>query len=283
MAISPDLMDSFNDCIDLLNQGQSVDSVLGQFPAQADQLRPMLEAGLLLPRVRFPVGDVNVAQARVEPTVQQAAEAVFRSGLWGSWPILLAVMIIGGGILLAIISNQPDHVLIPPTETSLPTITHTPSPTTTATATPSATPSPTNTALPATPTPVAEVVQTADAPPPLIVIEGPVEDMTDNTITVFDTIIEVEPDNPLLDAITIGDVVRVEGDYITRDAIIVLNAVTITFVEIDVYVDEGNGTVWREDNASCANPPPPWAPAHGWRRRCEGNGEASDSDDDDDD
>ena len=128
---------------------------------------------------------------------------------------------------------------------------------------------------------MAEVVQTADAPPPLIVIEGPVEDITDNTITVFDTIIEVEPDNPLLDAITIGDVVRVEGDYITRDAIIVLNAVTITFVEIDVYVDEDNGTVWRDDNASCANPPPPWAPAHGWRRRCEGNGEASENDDDD--
>jgi hypothetical protein len=27
--------------------------------------------------------------------------------------------------------------------------------------------------------------------------------------------------------------------------------------------------VWRDDN-ECGNPPPPWAPAHGWRRKCGG-------------
>ena len=148
MAISPDLMDSLTIASICSTKGSPLTVCLGQFPAQADQLRPMLEAGLLLPRVRFPVGDVNAAQARVEPTVQQATQAVFRSGLWGTWPSLLAVVVIGAGILLAIISNQPDHVGIPSTETPLPTITQTPSATITATATPSATRLPTNTPLP---------------------------------------------------------------------------------------------------------------------------------------
>lgn len=290
MAISPDLMDAFNDCIDALNGGETVESALGRFPAQADQLRPMLEAGLIFPKVRFPQIDVNAAQSRVEPDVQQAVEAIFRGGLWGSWPvILLVVVIFGAGILVAIVSNQPDDALMPPTATTSPTLTQTPSPTVTSTETSTmtltttATQLPTGTALPITLSPVVDAAQPVEEQPPLIVIEGPVEEIAEDSITIFDTVIEVDPDDPLLDAITIGDIVRVEGDYITRADIILLSAVKITFVEIEVYVDSDSGTVWRDDNSTCANPPPPWAPANGWRRRCEGGGTNVNSFENDDD
>ena len=36
------------------------------------------------------------------------------------------------------------------------------------------------------------------------------------------------------------------------------------------------GEAWR-DRGNCSNPPPPWAPAHGWRRRCEGGGGSGNS------
>jgi hypothetical protein len=48
----------------------------------------------------------------------------------------------------------------------------------------------------------------------------------------------------------------------------------------------GNGQVWR-DEGNCDNPPPSWAPAHGWRLRCEGvqrsKGAGSKDQNDDDD
>lgn len=33
---------------------------------------------------------------------------------------------------------------------------------------------------------------------------------------------------------------------------------------------DNNGNVMWQDNGRCDNPPPPWAPARGWRARCEG-------------
>jgi hypothetical protein len=38
-------------------------------------------------------------------------------------------------------------------------------------------------------------------------------------------------------------------------------------VEVDVNVNPQSGEVWR-DKGNCQNPPPDWAPANGWRRRC---------------
>jgi hypothetical protein len=57
-------------------------------------------------------------------------------------------------------------------------------------------------------------------------------------------------------------------------------AVTVVFVNVDVYVF--NDEVFRDDE-NCSNPPPDWAPAHGWRRRCEGQERDEDRDRDDDD
>jgi hypothetical protein len=115
----------------------------------------------------------------------------------------------------------------------------------------------------------------------IIVIEGPVEQININIITIYNINIEVAPDDPLLTVIQIGDVIRVEGhlDDDDSDTIIII-AVTVIFIDIDVFVAD-DGQVWR-DPGDCSNGPPPWAPAHGWRRRCEGGGGGGNDDDDDD-
>ncbi|MFN8374696.1 MAG: hypothetical protein U0694_17675 [Anaerolineae bacterium] len=102
-----------------------------------------------------------------------------------------------------------------------------------------------------------------------IIIEGPVEEIDANIIVIYGFHIEVDPNDPILVIIQIGDVVRIEGD-ISPDSdgsTILIIAIVVIIVDIDVVVGD-DGSVWR-DNGNCDNPPPPWAPANGWRRRCE--------------
>jgi hypothetical protein len=104
----------------------------------------------------------------------------------------------------------------------------------------------------------------------IIVIEGPVEAININIITIYGINIELDPNDPILTVIQIGDVIRVEGAFEEGDGItIVIVAITIIFIDVDVFILDGE--VWRDDGG-CQNGPPPWAPAHGWRRRCESGG-----------
>jgi hypothetical protein len=167
-----------------------------------------------------------------------------------------------------------------PTPTPALTGTATPAPSPTGTATPAATPtagfSPTAPPTAATGTLEPMVVAPPEASPgtpptsiPItIIIEGAVEAIEGNVITIDGIPIEVAPDDPRLGAIQIGDVLRIEGESAKRGATPVIVAVNVIFVNADVAVG-GNGQVWRDDG-NCANPPPSWAPAHGWRLRCEG-------------
>lgn len=117
----------------------------------------------------------------------------------------------------------------------------------------------------------------------IIVVEGPVQAVNVNIITIYNINIVVAEDDPLLTVINIGDHLRVEGvidndfdlvdfnDQVGGPNIsIVVIAINITFINIDVYIGD-NHQVWR-DPGNCQNPPPPWAPANGWRRRCENRG-----------
>jgi hypothetical protein len=45
----------------------------------------------------------------------------------------------------------------------------------------------------------------------LVVVEGPITNIVDNLITVYDFTIEVEPEHPVLNLINTGDIVRIEG------------------------------------------------------------------------
>jgi hypothetical protein len=131
----------------------------------------------------------------------------------------------------------------------------------------------------ATPTPTGTVVPTAEptaegtATPGggiTIIIEGPVESININIITIYGIDIEVDPNDPILTIIQIGDLIRIEGNVDEDSPTLIIIAVIVVIVDVDVVIIDGGG-VWRDDEG-CGNPPPPWAPANGWRRRCEGGG-----------
>lgn len=179
---------------------------------------------------------------------------------------------------------------LPATPTPTGTLTITP-------ATPTLTPTLQGTVTPATATPQGTLTITPTTTvtpnmPVIIVIEGPVQVINVNIITIYNINIQLDDDDPNLGIIQVGDVVRVsgspQGDTTTGNITII--AITVIIVNVDINVSTGE--VWRDDD-SCSNPPPPWAPANGWRRRCEGNDNKDDkkeqkenkknNDDDDDD
>lgn len=185
---------------------------------------------------------------------------------------------------------------ITPTPTLTPSVTPTGTLTVTPTVTPSMTPTGTLTATPTgtlttTPAPTA-----TGGLPITIVIEGPVQQINVNIITIYNINIQLAPDDPNLTIIQVGDIVHVEGDTSDTNGTIIIIAVTVVIVNVDINIDTGE--VWRDDD-DCSNPPPPWAPAHGWRRKCgdvnvdidinvggnngNGNGHGNKHDDDDDD
>lgn len=325
MAVRSDLIDILNSCIDRLNTGEAVEDVLQDYPDVAGQLRPMLEAGLLSRRVAFPIVDVDAARLQAEPTIQTAIKTTFGSGFLGSGLGLLMLIVIVGAVLTSIVifnlNNNPTQVdlpteTIPVTEPVLSSIQFEGIVTVieanqilvnslqvdisdaavegnlvigvtvavsgqlldgiviaemvTVLATPEAT------------TESSEQVQ-------VTVIEGPVSTINENIITIYGVDLEVPSDDPRLNVLQVGDVIRVEG---TTDTVTVnILVINITFINVDVFV-QGN-QIWR-DSGNCQNPPPAWAVANGWRQRCQGgggnngnsngnsNGRDNDSDDDDD-
>src|SRR5688572_32877079 len=68
-----DLINAFDDCIDRLANGQTVDDCLRRYPQMAASLRPMLETGLLARRALYSPQEVAQAQYRVHLRVAQAA------------------------------------------------------------------------------------------------------------------------------------------------------------------------------------------------------------------
>ncbi|MBZ0299279.1 MAG: hypothetical protein K8J31_06055 [Anaerolineae bacterium] len=125
--------------------------------------------------------------------------------------------------------------------------------------------------------------------PVTIVIEGPVQQININIITIYNIDIELKVDDPILTVIQVGDVVHVEGNMAEQGDTMIIVVVNIIIINVDIVINDTGTVVWR-DSGSCGNPPPPWAPANGWRRRCENSqGNQSDknkskgkSDDDDD-
>ncbi len=61
--------------------------------------------------------------------------------------------------------------------------------------------------------------------------------------------------------------VRIEGSVLDEDGVTVIVAVTVVIIDVEIYI--GDDDIWVDDG-NCQNPPPPWAPAWGWRRKCEG-------------
>ena len=151
--------------------------------------------------------------------------------------------------------------------------------TNTPTATPTSTDSPTPTAMPtntATPTETSTHTPTASPSPTMevsVFIEGRIEAINSNIIVIYGIDHPVNPNNPLLDSIEIGDYVRITGDdlelIVTETPVANIVAPDPIIADENAPNGEQNATGWTDDG-SCNNPPPDHAPAHGWRARCEG-------------
>jgi len=119
--------------------------------------------------------------------------------------------------------------------------------------------------------------------PVVIVIEGPVVEISGNVIVIYGFEITLDPADPILIALRVGDHVRVDGGVSDEDGLTVIIAAAVVIVDVDIYVnvpEQGPVQVWRD--GECKNPPPPWAPAHGWRAKCEYGVHPGDFDRDDD-
>lgn len=79
--------------------------------------------------------------------------------------------------------------------------------------------------------------------PVTIVVEGPVQAINVNVITIFNINVQVDPGDPILNEIAVGDTVHVEGNIKTEGDTIIIIAVHITFIQIDVYVAPSNSPV----------------------------------------
>lgn len=121
----------------------------------------------------------------------------------------------------------------------------------------------------------------------IIIIEGPITEIRNNIIIIFDMEIQIKPDDPILKVIRIGDTIRIEGEVDDSDVThVIIIAIIVIIIDIDIYIEDN--LIYRDDG-DCGNPPPPWAPAHGWRRKCQqtiiernrGGGRSSRRDDDD--
>ena len=86
-------------------------------------------------------------------------------------------------------------------------------------------------------------------PPVTIIVEGPVQAINANIITIFDIDIEVNVNDPILTVIQVGDVVHVEGDTVIGGNTVIIVAVTVVIVNVDV-------DVVNVDVPAGGNPPP---------------------------
>jgi hypothetical protein len=109
--------------------------------------------------------------------------------------------------------------------------------------------------LPATPDATPQITPTpTNDPDTIIVIEGPVINIVNNIITIFDFDVEVAPQHPILTIIDIGDNLHVEGTYGTGGVIvatfvsnitnttIVNNTAPTAAVRLDGPIEAINGT-----------------------------------------
>jgi len=75
----------------------------------------------------------------------------------------------------------------------------------------------------------------------LVVIEGPVDKIENNIITIANTTIEVNINDPLLTLIQVGDTIRVEGTPVVQNNIVIIQVVNILNLEKNVIIIN-NGT-----------------------------------------
>jgi hypothetical protein len=223
---SSDLINAFNDSIDRLARGESIEDCLRAYPQYAADLRILLTVGRASERAVLPFEEVDAARARIEPVVEDAISsppAAPGSPLRWIIPLLIVALPLAGILLW----NSQSGLIAPPptpthTPTIAPTITSTPSPVPTASLTPTMTPSATSTHTPgatartpaatrtASATPVASVnavLTSQSACPRPLVIEGVIERIEGDVIVILGLPVTI----PNAASMSVGRQVRVEG------------------------------------------------------------------------
>jgi LysM repeat protein len=118
-----DLINAFDDCIERLNEGETLDACLRVYPQFANELRPMLTAGQVIQRARIAPVEVQAAQARgrerllfamqqTPPIPQRRANTIpFMRLLTQAAAIILIFGALLGGTALAAESSLPGDPL----------------------------------------------------------------------------------------------------------------------------------------------------------------------------
>ncbi|GAB4442102.1 MAG: hypothetical protein Kow00120_10900 [Anaerolineae bacterium] len=152
------LLDAFDECIDRLAAGASIDDCLRAYPQLAPALRAMLEAGLQVRRANPHPLEVARARSRVRARLEDHLAPPRQTHPWWlgqlTWVSLLVVAAVAVGVILTTLRQDEMAGGASATPTATPTATQT------TTATPSATPTGTETSTP-TPSVTASPAMTA--------------------------------------------------------------------------------------------------------------------------
>lgn len=113
-----DISEAFNDCLERMNAGQSIDACLRLYPQYAAVLRPMLETGQVVKRILPPQVEIDAAQARGRVKFQAALRSTPRrrySPLPRLLPLaaafLIAIFVVVGGAAAVAQNSLPGDVL----------------------------------------------------------------------------------------------------------------------------------------------------------------------------
>ncbi|MCL2474524.1 MAG: DUF5667 domain-containing protein [Chloroflexi bacterium] len=118
-----DIDQAFEDCLDMLNNGASLEDCLSLYPQYTDQLSPMLKTARLTHDVYNEIKPLTGSQTRIQVAVMQAvypqknnAESFFRKMFRTPAVVFsivaLLIFIVGGSALAAISQNtMPDNAL----------------------------------------------------------------------------------------------------------------------------------------------------------------------------
>jgi hypothetical protein len=149
---------------------------------------------------------INIGQASIDSALQPGASVVVEGVLMEDGSIVAQTVTLYGPapavaspVLMPTATFTPVFVIVPP-PTLIPIMTFTPAP-------------------PAAPSPQER----------LAVMLGPVDAVERSSITMYGTVIQVDPDNPVVQALRVGDVVRVEGGYVNGTIV----AVSISRIDGD--------------------------------------------------
>lgn len=102
-------------------------------------------------------------------------------------------------------------------------------------------------------------------------VEGVIESIAGNIVVVGGVAYTIPEDDPILPLLQVGDAVVIIGVQAEDGTVTVF---LITLLDEDVYIDtdedddEDDDDNFRDD-APCQANPPDWAPAYGWRMKCD--------------